>query len=120
MARQPKLQFAALALLAASSLPAAAIAQNGAWVTNSAGTSNWSQAGNWLDSVIADGADNSADFATAGLTGPITVNLDTPRTIGALVFDNPTNCLAGPSAAAIRSRSVPVQRPARSLASIIR
>ena len=81
----------ALVLVAASLLPTVAVAQSGIWVTNTAGTYNWSQAGNWLNDVIADGADNVADFNTAGLTGPMTVNLDSSRTIGSLVFDNPSN-----------------------------
>ena len=49
------------------------------------------EGGNWQSGIVADGANNTADFTTAGLTGPMTINLDTPRTIGSLVFDNPTN-----------------------------
>jgi autotransporter-associated beta strand protein len=78
-------------LLTAGLVPAAATAQSGSWNANTAGSYNWSLAGNWLNDSIADGANNTATFATAGLTGDITVNLDSVRTIGALVFDNPTN-----------------------------
>ena len=80
-----------LTLVLPGLFPAIALAQSGTWITSTSGTYNWSQAGNWLNGVVADGADNTANFTTAGLTGPITVNLDTPRTIGSLVFANPTN-----------------------------
>jgi autotransporter-associated beta strand protein len=83
--------FGALIPFTAGIFPAAASAQSGTWITNAAGTYNWSDAGNWQTGVIADGANSTATFATAGLTGPMTVNLDSPRTIGSLVFDNPTN-----------------------------
>jgi autotransporter-associated beta strand protein len=80
-----------LILLTAGLAPAIATAQSGTWITNTAGTYNWSLTGDWQNGTVADGANNTATFATAGLTGDITVNLDTVRTIGALVFDNPTN-----------------------------
>ena len=66
-----------------------ASAQSGSWTALASG--NWGTATNWSGSVIADGADNTATFATANLTVPITVTLNTSRTIGNLVFDNPTN-----------------------------
>ena len=68
-----------------------ASAQSGSWSALASG--NWGTATNWSGSVIADGADNTATFATANLTVPITVTLNTSRTIGNLVFDNPTNNL---------------------------
>jgi autotransporter-associated beta strand protein len=80
-----------LVLLVAGLAPAAATPQSGSWNANTAGTYNWSLAGDWLNGIVADGADNTATFATAGLSGDITVNLDSARTIGVLVFDNPTN-----------------------------
>jgi autotransporter-associated beta strand protein len=80
--------------LAVSALLIAALpgqAQTGTWSQATGGTYTWSNTANWTGGVIADGANNTANFTTANLTGPITVNLDTNRTIGALVFDNPTN-----------------------------
>src|SRR5262249_12737079 len=46
--------------------------------------SNWSEPTNWLD-VIADGAGNTATFSNA-LGSTVTVALDSPRTIGTLLF----------------------------------
>jgi autotransporter-associated beta strand protein len=89
--RRRRAGSAVLILWAAGLLPAAANAQSGTWITSTAGTYNWSQASNWQNGIVADGANNTADFATAGLTGPMTVSLDSARTIGSLVFDNPTN-----------------------------
>jgi autotransporter-associated beta strand protein len=66
-------------------------AQTGTWTQATAGTYNWSTAANWQGGTVADGAGNTANFTTASLTGPIVVTLDTNRTIGSLVFDNPTN-----------------------------
>jgi autotransporter-associated beta strand protein len=80
-----------LGLSAALCLSAVAAAQDGTWITSAAGTYNWSDAGNWLNGIVADGAGHTANFTTAGLTGNVTVTLDTARTIGALVFDNPSN-----------------------------
>jgi autotransporter-associated beta strand protein len=80
-----------LVLLSAGLFPGAARAQSGNWISNATGTYDWGDAGNWLGGAVADGADHTATFATAGLTGPMTVSLDTARTIGSLVFDNPTN-----------------------------
>src|SRR5262245_13198721 len=71
--------------------PGLAPAQSGTWSQNIGGTYNWSGATNWQLGVVANGADNTATFATFGLTAPITVTLDTSRTIGSLVFDNPSN-----------------------------
>src|SRR5262245_44933539 len=78
---------AALTLLTAG--PAAA--QHGTWTQNAAGTYNWSTTTNWQGGTVANGANNTANFTTANLTGPINVTLDSDRTIGSLVFDNPTN-----------------------------
>jgi len=72
-------------------LPAPVAAQSGTWTQATAGTYNWSSTGNWQGGTVADGANNAATFTTANLTGPLNVTLDTDRTIGTLVFDNPTN-----------------------------
>jgi fibronectin-binding autotransporter adhesin len=71
--------------------PARVPAQSGTWSQAAAGTYNWGTAANWQGGTVANGANNTANFTTPGLTGPITVTLDTDRTIGSLVFDNPTN-----------------------------
>ena len=71
--------------------PITAPAQSGTWSMNVAGTYNWSQAANWQSGIVADGANNTASFTTAGVTGTITVTLDSARTIGALVFGDPNN-----------------------------
>jgi hypothetical protein len=66
-------------------------AQSGTWSQAIAGTYNWSDPTDWANGVVADGSGNTATFETAGLTGAITVTLDSNRTIGNLTFDNPTN-----------------------------
>jgi autotransporter-associated beta strand protein len=66
-----------------------ALAQDGSWTALASGI--WSSPANWSGGIVADGAGSTATFATAGLTVPLTVTLDTNRTIGNLVFDNPTN-----------------------------
>jgi autotransporter-associated beta strand protein len=91
MVHRRKRLLNAFPLVVVMLFPASAIAQSGSWTTSATGTYNWSQAGNWQGGIVADGAGNTADFATAGLTGPMTISLDTPRTLGSLVFDNPTN-----------------------------
>jgi autotransporter-associated beta strand protein len=80
-----------LTSLAATWLSAAAVGQSGTWINSTSGTYNWSDATDWQGGVVADGAGNTANFTTPGLTGPVVVNLDSPRTLGNLVFDNPTN-----------------------------
>ncbi len=63
---------------------------NGVWnVTTSgsaAGTNLWSSAANWQGSKIADGTDAIADFSQLTLPGDETVHLDSPHTVGALIF----------------------------------
>ncbi|MCX6875001.1 MAG: autotransporter-associated beta strand repeat-containing protein [Verrucomicrobia bacterium] len=53
--------------------------------TNPAG-GDWGTATNWLDSLIGDGAGNTSFFSTLDLTADTTVHLDSPRTVGALIF----------------------------------
>src|SRR5437868_3846276 len=81
------------ALVAAAALPAVASAQNadGTWSQTITGTYNWSGTANWSGGTVANGANQTANFTTSGLTGDMTVNVDTNRTIGAMVFDNPSN-----------------------------
>lgn len=72
-------------------VPSLIFAQSGSWSSLANGT--WSNAANWTGGIVANGADNTATFATAGFTTARTVTLDSNRTIGNLFFDNPTNNL---------------------------
>src|SRR5688572_28221987 len=63
-------------------------AQSGSW---NAGNGTWSNPANWLNNVIANGANNTATFDVAAGFTPTFVSLDSNRTIGNLVFDNPNN-----------------------------
>src|SRR5689334_16803203 len=84
-----KRRLLAAALVAAGLLPAVAAAADGIW--NNVNGGNWSDAASWAGNVIADGAGSTATFATPNLTQLTTVTLDTNRTIGNVVFGNPTN-----------------------------
>ena len=46
----------------------------------------WGTAGNWSPTGPADGAGNTADFSTLNIAATTTVNLDSNRTIGSLLF----------------------------------
>ncbi|MCW1923866.1 autotransporter-associated beta strand repeat-containing protein [Luteolibacter arcticus] len=61
---------------------------DGAW-TNANGGS-WTVPTNWNGSIIAKGADKSANFANLNLTSNATVTLDGARTIGNLSFGDTT------------------------------
>ena len=61
-----------------------AFAASGTW-TNDA-NSAWSVGTNWLNSVVANGTDATADFSTIDITANRTVTLDSSRTIGNLTF----------------------------------
>src|SRR5688572_16019769 len=63
-------------------------AASGTWTLN--GTSTWSTGTNWLDGIVADGVGSTADFNTINISGNRTVNLDSPRTIGNLIFGDTT------------------------------
>ena len=65
-------------------------AQNGTWtnLVNGDASGTWSVSTNWLNGVVADGADNTADFSTLNLATNSTVTLDTGRTIGDVIFGN--------------------------------
>jgi autotransporter-associated beta strand protein len=80
------------AFIASGVLPSIAAAQSGSWSQTATGSVwNWSDAGNWTAGVVANGANNTATFATSGLSSGVLINLDTARTIGSLSFDNPSN-----------------------------
>jgi hypothetical protein len=55
---------------------------SGIWTSNATGT--WGSATNWQGGVIADGAGSTAHFDALNITTPVTVLLDTSRTIGEL------------------------------------
>ncbi len=67
---------------------------SGTW-TNTAG-GLWDTAGNWSGDIVATGSGSTADFNTLNITADTTVNLNSPRTIGNLVFgDTDTASAAG-------------------------
>ena len=61
---------------------------NGIWILPANG--NWGASSNWTGGSIAAGAGNSADFSTLSLPANLTVTLDSGRTIGSLIFGDPT------------------------------
>lgn len=86
-------RFTILAAAATVLLPVAAHAQSGSWSGLASG--NWSTTTNWVGAVVADGADNTADFSAIDLVNDLTVHLDTPRTIGSLIFGDADTASAG-------------------------
>jgi uncharacterized repeat protein (TIGR01451 family) len=46
----------------------------------------WSDAGNWLGGLVGDGLGITANFDTLDLTADDVVHLDSPRTLGGLIF----------------------------------
>jgi autotransporter-associated beta strand protein len=67
---------------------------SGTW-TNLAG-GQWATAGNWLDNLVGSGSGNTGDFSTLNITADTAVDLDSPQTIGNLVFgDTDTSSAAG-------------------------
>jgi autotransporter-associated beta strand protein len=85
-------RLSAIAFVASVQFPSFATAQSGDWNQTGAGSVfNWGDAANWAGGLVASGANNTATFATAKLVSDAFVNLDSARTIGGLVFDNPTN-----------------------------
>src|SRR5688500_7709694 len=86
---------AALALAASAALSGSALAQvNSAWTNTAGGV--WSDPGNWSGGGVADGAGGIASFDILDVpTSGITVSLDTPRTIGSLIFGDSVPTTAG-------------------------
>ena len=62
---------------------------NGIWI--SAANGSWGDATNWIDSAIASGSGNTADFSTLSLPTNLTVTLDSPRTVSSLIFGDTTS-----------------------------
>ena len=58
---------------------------SGVWI-NAASGGLWGDGVNWSGSVIANGLGSTADFNTLNLTANNTVRLNSPRTVGNLVF----------------------------------
>src|SRR3990172_7325451 len=82
-----------LVVLTAASVATAA---SGTW-SESTGDGTWSNSANWVGGVVADGADSTADFSAIDVDAVAVnttfpgffrnaVQLDTPRTIGNLIF----------------------------------
>jgi autotransporter-associated beta strand protein len=57
---------------------------SGVWVSSDPGL--WSVSANWEDNIIANGSGATADFGSRDIDGDVGVQLDSPRTIGRLVF----------------------------------
>lgn len=85
----PKSVFGAL-ILVVLMVPPRLGAQNGTWtnLVNGDASGTWSVSANWLNGLVANGADNTADFSTLLLATNSIVALDTARTLGHLVFGN--------------------------------
>jgi autotransporter-associated beta strand protein len=65
-----------------------------AWTNDGSGL--WSAATNWNGGIVANGLSGIADFGSIDLTADRTVSLDSPRTIGRLIFgDTATASAAG-------------------------
>lgn len=58
---------------------------SGVWISDASGES-YSTAGDWQAGIVADGAGATADFSQQNIDGPNSVVLDTPRTLGRVVF----------------------------------
>ena len=80
------LVVAACAFFILGGMPANA--QNGTW--NNVIGGSWSTPGNWAGGVVADGAGSIADFSTLNITAGRTITLDSPRTIGTILFGDAT------------------------------
>jgi len=58
---------------------------NGIWVQNASG-GVWNSNPNWLNGIVGAGVGNTADFSSLELVDDLIVRLDSPRTIGNLIF----------------------------------
>ena len=67
---------------------------SGTW-TQPASGGLWSNGANWLNGAVANGAGNTADFNTLNISGTNNVRLDSPRTLGGLVFGDTATSSAG-------------------------
>ncbi|MET0622173.1 MAG: Ig-like domain-containing protein [Pyrinomonadaceae bacterium] len=55
----------------------------------------WSGSANWLNGAVANGAGNTADFGALNISGTNVVRLDSPRSLGNLVFGDTNTSSAG-------------------------
>ena len=58
---------------------------SGVWISDASGEV-WSTTADWQDGIVANGAGATADFSAQNLDGPVLVQLDSPRTLGRVVF----------------------------------
>jgi autotransporter-associated beta strand protein len=99
MVNRPAAQIRFVLTAALLACSGAAFAASGTWTENSAFDGTWSSAANWAGGTVADGAGNTADFSTVDVDAAAVValypgtgfsrnaaQLDSPRTIGNLVF----------------------------------
>lgn len=61
---------------------------NGVWNVDASGI--WSDTNNWAGGAVGNGAGFSADFSTVNITANRTVTLDVSRSIGTLLFGDPS------------------------------
>jgi autotransporter-associated beta strand protein len=80
-AKAPFIFASSIALIATAGLAHAA---NGTWSVDADGL--WSAEANWSGGTVADEVGATANFSTVNITEDRTVSLDSPRTVGALVF----------------------------------
>ena len=74
------------------------------WTNPSGGA--WNTAGNWLNNVIGGGSGTLSDFSTLDLPADTTVNLDSPVTVGNLVFSD-TETATTPASWTLANNSTP-------------
>jgi len=67
---------------------------SGVW-TGAAADTIWDTIGNWSSSLVPSGANVTADFSALDITSDQTVNLNSPRTIGNLIFGDTDTSTAG-------------------------
>lgn len=84
--------FVPCALMLAT-LHTVAVAQNGTWTSLSSG--NYGVASNWQGNQVAGGAGNAADFSTLDITSDLSVTLNSPLTIGRLLFGDLNTATGG-------------------------
>ena len=80
-----------------------------AWQNTSGGL--WSVASNWQNSAVADGPGLGADFSELDLTTDTTVQLDSPHTLGSLVFSDadtstPGNWIVGNNGSSLNTLTI--------------
>ena len=66
---------------------------DGVWTRSTSGL--WSDHANWADGIIGSGINTTADFSTVELTENVTVQLDSSRTVGNVIFGDTDIASAG-------------------------